>query len=148
MMETSQSRVGWTSTSLTSVDTYRTQDHANDPPTPHVSVHSPPNAHHRHSLACAKPHQLPHLTDGENHELVLLYDARNKQLRVNIDGSGLLEAAIPSGDDSDWYMGVTAACGGLYQLVSNFVDMSSSQAEIMKWSWEEITYKASSAPDV
>jgi hypothetical protein len=99
------------------VDTYRTQDHADDPPTPHISLHSPPNAHHRFSLGCVKPSHLPPIVDGATYDLVSVYDGASSRVRVSLNGIDLIDVAVPRGT-GDWYMGVTAACGGLYQTVS------------------------------
>ena len=110
------------------VDTYRTQDYADDPPTPHISVHSPPDAHHDHSIACTPPHSLPHLNDGRAHTLELVYEGHNRRLRGFLDFAGdeegdeslmsLFDVTVPGSSDGDWYVGVTGSCGGLWQKVS------------------------------
>lgn len=113
------------------VDTYRTQDHADDPPTPHISVHSPPLAHHTHSIACTRPGQIPFLSDGKNWELELVYDGVKRELSGWLNGRDeaegdetkdqveLWQVVIPKGGASgEWYIGVTGSCGGLWQKVS------------------------------
>lgn len=52
---------GWLILSSTAANS---RDHANDPPTPHISLHSPPLAHHSHSLCCTPPDSIPQLSDG------------------------------------------------------------------------------------
>lgn len=117
------------------VDTYRTEDHAEDPPAPHISVHSPPLAHHRHSIACTRPGQIPLLSDGRIWTLDVIYDGSTRRLvgwlkskdesseYGEVDEIGLWDVVIPVGDGSagDWYVGVTGSCGGLWQRVSDFV---------------------------
>ncbi|ORX33678.1 hypothetical protein BD324DRAFT_639140 [Kockovaella imperatae] len=102
------------------IDTYRTQDHADDPPTPHISVHSPPNAHHRHAIACMD--SLPNLSDGKIHSVQLLYNGETRLLRgyLKLDGEdevALWEAIIPEApnEGKDWFVGITGSCGGLWQ---------------------------------
>ena len=107
---------------LLPVDTYRTQDHADDPSCPHISVHSPPNAHHRHSIACAE--SLPFLSDGKECTLELLFDGDKRLLRGYLHLPGeeeldLWEVEIPRGEGRDWYVGVTGSCGGLWQKASH-----------------------------
>ncbi|WVQ74506.1 hypothetical protein IAR50_004107 [Cryptococcus sp. DSM 104548] len=106
------------------VDTYRTQDFADDPPTPHISVHSPPIAHHRHSIACTQPGGLPHLSNGEEYTLHIVYAGHTRRLRGYLriplsDGGGeieLVDVLIPKAStERDWYAGVTGSCGGLWQ---------------------------------
>jgi peptide-N4-(N-acetyl-beta-glucosaminyl)asparagine amidase len=110
------------------VDTYRTQDFADDPPTPHISVHSPPNAHHDHSIACTPPGSLPWLSGGNLLSLELLFDASGRRLVGSLTSLGeedtegdeihLFDVIVPVGDGRDWYVGLTGACGGLWQHVS------------------------------
>lgn len=115
-----------------SVDTYRTQDHADDPPAPHISVHSPPHAHHRHSIACTSPGQVPFLSDGKVWSLEFIYEGSRRRLvgwlrsegagpEGKVDEVGLWDAIVSSGEGGDWYVGVTGSCGGLWQRVSPMV---------------------------
>ncbi len=121
------------------VDTYRTQDFADDPPTPHISVHSPPDAHHRHSIACTPPHSIPHFSNGRSYTLDLLYEGSSRRLRgfLLCPGEGedvesemsLFDVIIPVGEGEDWYIGVTGSCGGLWQkvgLLIGFADLLTS----------------------
>ncbi|ODN76800.1 hypothetical protein L202_05402 [Cryptococcus amylolentus CBS 6039] len=121
------------------VDTYRTQDFADDPPTPHISVHSPPNAHHRHSIACTRPGDLPQLSNGEEYTLHLIYSGNTRRLRGYLtvppsDGGEeieLVDVVIPKGRTrTDWYAGVTGSCGGLWQ-----------RQEVTKWSIDLIEFE-------
>jgi peptide-N4-(N-acetyl-beta-glucosaminyl)asparagine amidase len=106
------------------VDTYRTQDHANDPPTPHISLHSPPHAHHRYSKACTPPDSIPYLSDGKVNTLEMYYLAKDRRVVVFLSADagkvdlGLFEVVVPVGNGGEWYLGVTGACGGLWQKVS------------------------------
>ena len=110
---------------LNPVDTYRTRDYADDPPTPHISVHSPPDAHHRHSIACTPPDSLPYLSDGVSRVLDLFYDGTSRRLRGFLSGLeqkddveiGLFDVVIPKGGQHNWHVGVTGSCGGLWQKV-------------------------------
>lgn len=107
------------------VDTYRSQDHADDPPTPHVSIHSPPMAHHDHSLACTETGAVPALRDAP-WSFEVLYIAERRQVIVSLAEAGarersytqLIQAEIPPGG-KEWFCGVTAATGGLWQIVSS-----------------------------
>ncbi|ORY24400.1 hypothetical protein BCR39DRAFT_561576 [Naematelia encephala] len=109
------------------IDTYRTQDFADDPPTPHISVQSPPNAHHRHSIACTPDHSLPYLSNGQLHTLELIYNGNERLLHATLmlprsddeqserEVLALFDVKIPSGKGDFWKVGVTAASGGLWQ---------------------------------
>ncbi|WWD05783.1 hypothetical protein V865_003866 [Kwoniella europaea PYCC6329] len=108
------------------IDTYRTQDHANDPPTPHISIHSPPKAHHRYSLGCTKPGSIPFLSDGRTYELEIIYSSHERKRRGrgylhNPDGDVLevvnvnLPERSQGSEEDKWYLGISGACGGLWQ---------------------------------
>ncbi|KAK8861540.1 hypothetical protein IAR55_002362 [Kwoniella newhampshirensis] len=117
------------------IDTYRSQDKASDPPTPHISVHSPPDAHHRHSIACTSPNSIPFLSDGRVYDLEVLYYASSRRLRGFLGlpaGQGELElfdVNVSEGEGKDWFVGVTGSCGGLWQ-----------KQEILEWLLEEIEF--------
>ncbi|WVF67140.1 hypothetical protein IAT40_001885 [Kwoniella sp. CBS 6097] len=109
------------------IDTYRTQDYADDPPTPHISLQSPPKSHHRHSLSCTKPGSIPHLSDGRVYELELFYEGsveQRKRVRAYLDvpNEGSIEVVdvtlpptVTGSGDVEWFVGVSGACGGLWQ---------------------------------
>ncbi|KAL7421158.1 Peptide-N(4)-(N-acetyl-beta-glucosaminyl)asparagine amidase [Cryptotrichosporon argae] len=120
------------------IDTYHTQDHADDPPTPHVSVHSPPHAHHRHSIALAGREQLPCLTDGWPYTLDVFFKSSDRSLKAFLsyaakDGGSkeihLFDARIPEGENKDWYAGVTASCGGLWLT-----------QDVLGWTMDEVEH--------
>lgn len=112
------------------VDTYRTQDYADDPPTPHISVHSPPEAHHRNSIGCTAPGTLPKLSNGKEHRLQILYRGEDRRVRgyLTILSEGtvkdetdieVFDVVVPLGDEQKpWFIGVTGSCGGLWQKVN------------------------------
>ncbi|KIR32672.1 peptide-N4-(N-acetyl-beta-glucosaminyl)asparagine amidase [Cryptococcus deuterogattii MMRL2647] len=122
------------------VDTYRTQDYADDPPTPHISVHSPPEAHHLNSIGCTAPGTLPHLSNGKEHRLQILYRGEDRRVRgyltippeANVKEGTDIEAFnidIPSANEQNpWFIGVTGSCGGLWQ-----------KQEIVNWSLQLVT---------
>ncbi|WVQ94740.1 hypothetical protein IAU59_001820 [Kwoniella sp. CBS 9459] len=110
------------------VDTYRTQDHADDPPTPHISLQSPPKAHHRHSLACTRPGSIPHLSDGRVYELEVFYEGSDRPAKrrvrayLGVPDEGWIEVidvdlhgSTTEVDAEEWFVGVSGACGGLWQ---------------------------------
>nr|XP_031862971.1 uncharacterized protein CI109_001446 [Kwoniella shandongensis]KAA5530043.1 hypothetical protein CI109_001446 [Kwoniella shandongensis] len=121
------------------VDTYRSQDTASDPPTPHVSVHSPPNAHHSHSIGCTAANSIPFLSDGRIYDLELIYEGRGGSRRLqgylglpsdNGKELELVDVKIPEGGArNEWFVGVTGSCGGLWQ-----------KQEIVSWTIEEIDF--------
>lgn len=125
---------------------------------PHISVHSPPNAHHRYSITCTRPGTLPTLNDGQVLTLKLLFDARTRRLwgwlvleddtelclwqttipnrDVNIDGPDGDTAANTGEDERVWHVGITGATGGLYQTASSkmiqvLVDIADASARGM-----------------
>ncbi|KIR39842.1 peptide-N4-(N-acetyl-beta-glucosaminyl)asparagine amidase [Cryptococcus deuterogattii 99/473] len=122
------------------VDTYRTQDYADDPPTPHISVHSPPEAHHLNSIGCTAPGTLPHLSNGKEHRLQILYRGEDRRVRgyltippeANVKEGTDIEVFnidIPSANEQNpWFIGVTGSCGGLWQ-----------KQEIVNWSLQLVT---------
>ena len=131
------------------VDTYRTQDHADDPPIPHISVHSPPLAHHDYSIACLD--SLFYMSDNQVHSLELLYNGDTRLLRGYLRQSGeeqikLWEVILPQGAGKDWYVGVTGSCGGLWQRVSRHGGIlratadSMPQQETVSWELEKIRF--------
>ncbi|OCF34733.1 hypothetical protein I316_03777 [Kwoniella heveanensis BCC8398] len=109
------------------VDTYRTQDYADDPPTPHISLQSPPKAHHRHSIACTKAGSIPHLSNGRTYDLEVFYEGSSTEQRtvkayLGVPGEGWIEVInvpLPASgndiEDHEWFVGVSGACGGLWQ---------------------------------
>ncbi|WWC68682.1 uncharacterized protein I206_102616 [Kwoniella pini CBS 10737] len=111
------------------IDTYRTQDHADDPPTPHISLHSPLKAHHQYSLSCTKPGSIPFLSDGKAYNLEIFYqslEAGGKERRVrgylhtpDEDILEVLDVRLPERADPDgnaeWFVGISGSCGGLWQ---------------------------------
>ncbi|OWT36349.1 peptide-N4-(N-acetyl-beta-glucosaminyl)asparagine amidase [Cryptococcus neoformans Bt1] len=123
------------------VDTYRTQDYADDPPTPHISVHSPPEAHHRNSIGCTAPGTLPKLSNGKEHRLQILYRGEDRRVRgyLTILSGGtvkdetdieVFDVVVPLGDEQKpWFIGVTGSCGGLWQ-----------KQEIMDWSLQLVVF--------
>ena len=144
---------------LFSVDTYRTQDFADDPPTPHISVHSPPDAHHRHSIVCTPPNSLPYLSDGNVYTLELLYDGSTRRLigylssesgqRAGGNEISLFDTSVPVGTGEDWYVGITGSCGGLWQRVSlggprYSLSQLVVQQEVLEWSVDEIELEVES----
>ncbi|WWC60252.1 uncharacterized protein I303_102818 [Kwoniella dejecticola CBS 10117] len=141
------------------IDTYRTQDHADDPPTPHISLHSPLKAHHKHSLGCTKPGSIPFLSDGRVYELEVIYrcpspspssspsaDNESSTRRVQAylrtpehDILEVLDVSLPESEESssgsksenkkEWYVGISGACGGLWQ-----------KQEILDWQLDIIQF--------
>ncbi|KAL7413312.1 hypothetical protein BDY24DRAFT_362378 [Mrakia frigida] len=118
---------GW----VVEVDTYRTEDRTADPPTPHISLHSPLHPHHSNSLACTpSPASLPPLTDGRWYSLRVQFLARTRRVGVwladdeqseseegETKWEWLFGANVPeeklSGEGKEAWLGVSAACGGL-----------------------------------
>lgn len=108
------------------IDTYRSQDRCDDPPTPHIAVLTRGadgnSAHHRHSIWCTQPGSLPDLDDGATYHLrVEIADA---DLRIFFTDAGLSDwveltdqaIRLPSTlQTSPRYAGWTAATGGLHQ---------------------------------
>lgn len=105
------------------------EDRTLDPPTPHISLHSPLDPHHSHSLACTPlPATLPPLTDGREYALRVQWSAASRRVGVWLAEGGeegrecewqwLYGAEVPEeqlrggGEDKVW-LGVSAACGGL-----------------------------------
>lgn len=109
------------------VDTFCSYDHAEDPAVPHISLHSPPKAHHQYSIACTRPGAMPLVNDGRVYTLEAIYDARSRSvsafLKIPGEGAklGLWKAPVPpavqGGQAMPRYVGVTAATGGLWQKV-------------------------------
>lgn len=118
------------------LDTYRSSDRCDDPPTPHISVHTAGqgavSAHHRYSLWGTKPGTLPDLDDGRAYSIRLEVSISRKQLRIffndNQDNDFIELTSepitIPSvfANNAAKYIGWTAATGGLHQehLVTDF----------------------------
>lgn len=110
------------------IDTYRTQDFCDDPPTPHISVHtvgaSPNSAHHKHSLWCSPPGSMPPFNDGQVYSIKLEISAiRSVSVWLTDSISSSREdwvcltqdpIALP-GLENFQYIGWTAATGGLHQ---------------------------------
>ena len=90
-------------------------------------MHSPPNAHHRHSIACTPPDSIPFLSDGREYTLELMYNGTTRLvlgfLTLPPDGGeqgtevDLWEVVVPPGEGKAWYVGITGSCGGLWQKV-------------------------------
>ena len=110
------------------VDTYRSQDRCNDPPTPHISIHTRGlegnEAHHRSSLWCTKPGTLPDLADGREYRIKLEFtqDVRNLRIwftdtREGEDYEELTDEPVqlPECLGEQRYIGWTASTGGLHQ---------------------------------
>ncbi|WVW80091.1 hypothetical protein I302_102064 [Kwoniella bestiolae CBS 10118] len=138
------------------VDTYRTQDHASDPPTPHISLHSPPKAHHRYSLECTKPGSIPFLSDGREYELEVIFRSSSsstpdskvtRRVRgylhtpdgevlqvIDVDLLAQSQEARGDGGEEGWYLGISGACGGLWQ-----------RQEILVWKIELIEFVSQEA---
>ncbi|WRT65646.1 uncharacterized protein IL334_002591 [Kwoniella shivajii] len=136
------------------IDTYRTQDYADDPPTPHISIHSPPKAHHRYSIGCTKPGSIPHLSDGRVYAFEVIYQSSSKEIKGYLktsDGEEMqvVNVILPDLDtveepeqnadtsrntnkNARWYMGITGACGGLWQ-----------KQEILDWNIDLIEFEKS-----
>lgn len=110
------------------LDTYRSQDRCDDPPVPHVSIHSRGTAgneaHHRSSLWCTRPGALPELADGSTYTLKLEFSDGARKLRIwftdSKDGEGFEEltdgaVSLPDCLSGRRYVGWTASTGGLHQ---------------------------------
>ena len=112
---------------LIEVDTFCSYDFAADPAVPHISVHSPPDAHHKVSVACTKAGSIPPMNDGREYTLDLLFDGRDRKLWGSLIVPAesrtltLWETTIPSPKASEagkaWWIGMTGSCGGLWQKV-------------------------------
>lgn len=118
------------------IDTYRSQDRCDDPPTPHISINtrgrSPNEAHHRSSLWCTRPGSLPQLDDGHKYRLkVVVHEMTwiSLFLTDSDDGTnfvqltqGPVEIPLLCDADAPLYFGWTASTGGLHQSheVSSF----------------------------
>ncbi len=112
------------------------RDSCNDPPVPHISLHSPPMPHHRNALACTKPGSVPPISDGSWRTLRLHHDGANRKVKAWLidpvfddveasrgaagDALFLWEATLPALDEDKTMTtyGVTAATGGFAQAVS------------------------------
>lgn len=109
------------------------EDRTRDPPTPHISLHSPPDPHHRHSLSHAPPSALPALTDGRPYTLRIHSVPGRVDVRLREgDGAGV-EALNDAGAwtgvcasdrvpvladrNSQAWLGVNASCGGFFEQV-------------------------------
>jgi hypothetical protein len=123
--------------------TFFSVDRTADPDTPHISLHSPPDPHHRHSIACTlSPTSLPPLTDGRPYALRIQFDGQEKNVHVWLSDRPATESpdeeakddirdwellfggaiALPleasSGEeDKEMWLGVSAACGGIAEIV-------------------------------
>lgn len=117
------------------LDTYRSVDRCDDPPTPHVSVHTAGSgavsAHHQNSLWCSKPGTLPALDDGRPYtvrievslprqELRIFLNDRTERDFVEVTNGPLRLLTVPEGGYKCF--GWTAATGGLHQshVISEF----------------------------
>lgn len=111
------------------IDTYRSVDRCEDPPTPHISVHTAGpqlvSAHHKHSIWCSKPSTLPELDDGRPYMLRLEVSHTLGELRLFFNDSSegefveLTDEPVSISDifhgGSPACLGWTAATGGLHQ---------------------------------
>lgn len=133
------------------VDTFCSYDHAEDPAVPHVSLHSPPRAHHRSSITCTKPGAVPVVNDGRAYTLQAVYDFSSRTVTSHLDISGeavklgLWTAVVPPPSGSSgvpWFVGVTAATGGHWQKVSWAFQSSDArliaQQEVLSLTVDEI----------
>jgi peptide-N4-(N-acetyl-beta-glucosaminyl)asparagine amidase len=114
----------------------QSQDSCADPPTPHISLHSPPNPHHRFSLACTQQDSIPDITDASWRTLKIQYDSSDSSVvawlsddedstvtsRTTPNAAFVLlwQAKLPtsSGRTLSYRLGITAATGGFAQAVS------------------------------
>lgn len=106
------------------IDTYRSQDRCDDPPTPHLSIHSrgkqPNEARHRSSLWCSS--DIPDVADGRLYS-VRLEVADLKEMRVYLSDSkeddflqlGRVDIPDFKGEDGSLCLSFTASTGGLAQ---------------------------------
>lgn len=104
-------------------------DRCNDPPTPHISLHSPPKSHHRHCIAVTPPFSLPDLSDGETRALRIAINTESETVQAELIIPGEMEEVLPlweaklpgSGKmagSSKRLLGLTASTGGIAQAVS------------------------------
>ena len=127
------------------IDTYESSDRCDDPPTPHISVHTAGTdavtAHHRHSLWCTKPGTLPDLDDGGEYSIRLEVSQSQKYLRIffndNLENDFVELTTEPIDIGStlgfgDKCLGWTAATGGLHQehTVTSFVIWEAEEQDI------------------
>jgi peptide-N4-(N-acetyl-beta-glucosaminyl)asparagine amidase len=119
-------------------------DRCNDPPTPHISLHQPPNSHHNYSKACTAPHTIPDIADGQVYGLKIQHEVHatsNKQVittwlresssRQGTTGESQESAPLflwqvtqpwsPSDAGEHRVFAFTASTGGLTQAVSRHV---------------------------
>lgn len=115
------------------VDTYRSVDRCDDPPTPHISVHTAASqavsAHHRFSLWCSKSGSIPNVDNGQQYTLRIELSHISNELRIFFNDSTegdfvelTDQPVIISSMPEQGYkvFGWTAATGGLHQ--SHFVE--------------------------
>lgn len=84
-------------------------------------------AHHDHSLACTETGAVPALGNAL-WSLEVLYTASRRQVIVSLAEAvprersyiQMVQADIPLGGN-EWFCGVTAATGGLWQIVSGYM---------------------------
>lgn len=117
------------------LDTYRSVDRCDDPPTPHISIHTgrsrEVSAHHKASLWCSKQGAIPNIDDGRQYRLRAELSQNRKELRIFLDDSAdghfveltdqpVKLSSLP--DTGYRFVGWTAATGGLHQshIVSKF----------------------------
>lgn len=126
---------GLTNCLVVEIDTYRSVDRCDDPPTPHISIHAAGgqavSAHHRFSLWCSKPGAIPNVDDGRQYTLRLELSCSRKALRIFFNDSTagdfveltdqpVIIASMP--ETGYEFFGWTAATGGLHQshVISDF----------------------------
>lgn len=111
------------------VDITHRVDRCNDPPTPHISLHSPPKSHHRYCIAVTPPFSLPDLSDGETRTLRIAINTESETVQAELIIPGEMEEVLPlweaklpgSGKmagSSKRLLGLTASTGGIAQAVS------------------------------
>jgi peptide-N4-(N-acetyl-beta-glucosaminyl)asparagine amidase len=130
-------------------------DRCNDPPAPHISLHSPPKSHHRYCVAVTPPQTLPDVSDGLERTLRIFANAQTGTIQAVLlfteagkdEVVPLWEAKLPAGatsiESSTRLLGLTAATGGIAQAVSrcyqygyhrsNETEITPSQHEVLRF---------------
>lgn len=114
------------------------QDSCADPPTPHISLHCPPNPHHRYAVACTAVDCIPDVSDSSWRTITIQYEANTRTITTWLtiddditkssknhimDKVLLWQATLPSSvqpasNGIAYRLGLTAATGGFAQAVS------------------------------
>ncbi|KAI9346556.1 hypothetical protein BDR26DRAFT_855751 [Obelidium mucronatum] len=113
-------------------DMYASRDSCNDPDGNHVSIQTcgsqPNSAHHRHSRGCSS--RVPSLAEGKLLAVRVVWNLAENNLDVfmndDVSGGQVFELVVrgnvelanvlKGGGTSDWFVGFTAATGGLSQV--------------------------------